>query len=1062
MPGRRALAALLVVACGQGMLRAQQKTAAAPPATVRILATGSFLGQFDGMFEYPSHSADPNGAGLTPYGGLLGVETWLKAPGNRRPGDLLVIAGDNPSHAFGDYLADRYGAGPARTEQLTVAYRSTDEFFKRLGQLRPAAIGLWSEDFFRALAPSPASKGRKFQSNAGRFAAWLADNPTRTPGLPTLASNAAIRIHAAGLNTVDTGAIELEVPDDQSVPWTDKLTLSVPCEIEDLKYELTAGSHHETAFVEVKGDDNCHAGIDLAEALKPGRRYTLAVTAAVNQTVTMQFSTDRALTPSRDGLPVVDPGPGSPLIVGFVDPGIRAHLPREFWEWKPSPVPSQELACATDHAMNGVTLEKCEIVLLDPKSVFGTIAAWFAPKRERYFALLSGLSDDDSRAILNATDLIKFAVLPNDTELLGRGALAAKGFSGSDGNVAILDAGDDPAARIWARPEWIGETVVTMEANVVQAAKEWHLTSPEAEAIAIKGRRLCAVARGNEVVYYAATHGTLDAALVRDAGAPFEISREYLYPAYVADRTYDGRNKQGKLWINRGEFASMVLDRMRGGMRAEVAIMPTETVDNDYIAYFAAEHEAGNALDWLSRETLRRALFRAGRIVRVRLSGKDLLKALQDMTARAKSEGKSLCVAGIGNPACGVSRIDRDHLLINGRTIVGEHFYGVAMPAGLAGRFDLKSDTGGMDLVELVNEAFIRTTADFNTCDVPESRKTQKAVHADVEPLGERLERAVAQRVQPYVRFAPLDFTLANVELDEPERGSFSQTTIEGRDAKDRRTIAVATALDMGLDWRRATLRGIGSIKQGRDRIEDPAKGTIIRSEDPDEYSIGARLDWKVKPFSPSLRLFAGGFVDGELIHDRFDVTPAPEGVRLRRYQYGTAGLEVDNLVARPHFKLSQVRLSLHAGRAYNERTRVKINDGDAVDLSRGLGAVLKGFAGTITKIEFEDVDGWRNRIELGTLVTIPFYKAFGRDAQLEASTKGRYVISNVSVDLAEKKGLRNIWKVLFPVNRLFSVGFEADHHLVWSEQDQRFSVWRTKALVSIPVFTKRAAGFIW
>ena len=68
----------------------------------------------------------------------------------------------------------------------------------------------------------------------------------------------------------------------------------------------------------------------------------------------------------------------------------------------------------------------------------------------------------------------------------------------------------------------------------------------------------------------------------------------------------------------------------------------------------------------------------------------------------------------------------------------------------------------------------------------------------------------------------------------------------------------------------------------------------------------------------------------------------------------------------------------------------------------------------------------------------------------------------NVSVELAEAKSVRSVWKLLFPVNRLFSVGFEADHHLAWSEQDQRFSVWRTKALLSVPIFTKRAAGFIW
>ena len=150
-------------------------------------------------------------------------------------------------------------------------------------------------------------------------------------------------------------------------------------------------------------------------------------------------------------------------------------------------------------------------------------------------------------------------------------------------------------------------------------------------------------------------------------------------------------------------------------------------------------------------------------------------------------------------------------------------------------------------------------------------------------------------------------------------------------------------------------------------------------------------------------------------------------------------------------------------GKAFNERTKVLIN-GEPFDLSRGLGTVVRNYKKPIDSISFVDVDGMRNRLELATLMTVPFYKAFGRDAQLEITARGRAYLANdeVILDLSESRSLRTVWKLLFPVNRLFSVGFEADNHVVWSEQDDRFMVWRTKALVSIPLFTKRSAGFIW
>ena len=250
--------AVLVAAVMSASPRAQGRPEAqTPPAgEVRIIATGSFLGQFDGFVTNPGHSRDTNaGTGFRPYGGLLGVIDFLHARwGQATPpaGELLLIAGDNASHGF---------AGLIRGEHSS-SFGPSKRFWTELAKLQPAAVALWSEDFYRALAPP----SREADSNAGRFANFIARRE-----IPFLASNAAIRLHKTRLNTIENAGIELEIDRDRSLAWVDKLSLRFDCDREDLTYTLRAGaaSIASNALTSTGDDDPC-LDVDIGLMLTEG------------------------------------------------------------------------------------------------------------------------------------------------------------------------------------------------------------------------------------------------------------------------------------------------------------------------------------------------------------------------------------------------------------------------------------------------------------------------------------------------------------------------------------------------------------------------------------------------------------------------------------------------------------------------------------------------------------------------------------------------------------------------------------------------------------------------
>lgn len=1075
---KAAIVACLLACLPGALLGFDQSPAGLQNVPIKIYATGSFLGQFDGMVVYPAHSRDTGAlAGLRPYGGLLGVADWLRDQPARTPRDLLLVAGDNFAHGFARRLRG------ARTDD-DGSFAAIDEFWHRLDGLQPTAIGMWSEDFYRALAPpSPTS-----DSNAGRLAKWLAGGNRKL-----LASNAAVRLHRKRLNQIKTDHFELEVDRDRSLAWDQSLSLSFDCELKDISFELRVmGSPDTDPFaagsIEPKGaHDPCHGQIDLKKkTLRPGQRYDLMLRASGNTVSHLSFETDRALTPVGNGEPAIIPAdPALPIVISFVDPDIRKRLPQGNWEWTPA---ADALDCKG---------QRCEIVFHEPAAAFAMLRGRLAPHGERYFALLAGVTDSDATGLLNDWDAIKFVVLPADSGMLGLGASERKEgtpqlggagtpldppYAGDWGNVGILDGAVVPAARAWVRVQWMGANAPVIEATVTRrdpepkvSAKEktanpaeWDLNGLKATSVAVQGYRMCAEAAAGQsmIRYRAAKHGAL--------GEPMELAPGVIdlavadrYPVYVSNRTYDGRNNQGTLWTSASEFAAMTLDRMRDALHAEIALFPATTVDDDYIAYLAEEQKAGRALNWLSREVVKRALFRADRAVRVKVEGSKLASVLGKILGDADGH----CAAGLGDTSCKLKKVDEEHLRVNGRKIQPDHFYGIAMLAGMAAQHDFEETRISDSLIELVDDAFTKESgAAVSTC---AAKPQETPASPDETPLAERLELNTVG-AQPFYLFKPLTASFGMTELKEPatHRNRFSSLPLSGSKVADQVKWAIDGGANIGVDWRRYALYGTGTLKYGKTRIHPHDKDAPTKAIDPDEYRIGLRFDIRRWFTDAEGRLFTGLFQEGELsregVFEAGSPWPEPSNTRRRRYRYVTGGAEVDNWWSAGKLSMKQIRAALSHGTSYAERQGIHINGGELVLLTKSLTTLLDEFKAAsgagVETIEFDYIERRRTRAELGALFELPLYEAHGRKAKV--SIDGKYFFyrdtENPAIDLVERHHAQGALQATFPGFRVLDFGVKVENQSVWLRDGTMFSVIRTSLTVAWPLFGKRGAGIIW
>jgi hypothetical protein len=304
--------------------------------TVAIRSTGGFLGYLDGFPEFPGWPGEtfegnpdlipnppaPSGpARPVPYGGLIGVATYLKS----HPADaaVLLISGNNHPRQIAA-LRDPTLRNDAHAIPAAVSHW----FWKPMIDLKPQAVGIGTDDIHRWLA----------QMRPEHLSTWVKD--AITAGLPLVASNVIVRLIDTHLNVVrnDDHHVTLDVAEGESLDMIDSLIVRHPCAVNSSlrssSFRFDSGpvvavktltpaeqraEHDSTANKARRAvlGNVCRTTIEFGQRLRPGRSYLLA-SSLTGPAFRFRLTTHHVLTPhgAWDGLPVVGARPaGVPMAI---------------------------------------------------------------------------------------------------------------------------------------------------------------------------------------------------------------------------------------------------------------------------------------------------------------------------------------------------------------------------------------------------------------------------------------------------------------------------------------------------------------------------------------------------------------------------------------------------------------------------------------------------------------------------------------------------------------------------------------------------------------------------
>jgi len=811
---------------------------------------------------------------------------------------------------------------------------------------------LSGEDFYRALRPDdralrPDHHGRQVDQRAPRLVRWLqsALDPTTTHPLPLLASNAFIKVTNDNLNTVEQGAYELEVEEDESVDWVSELKLAHPCESTShvrtasnyvIEGEAGASLHRVQVTIDAKknnaddNDDVCHTTLTLSEPMRPGHKYKIMVSAI---DVTFTLRTHRALTPAASGLPVVvaKTADGLEIIVtALVDPSIRNELPARFWQWDNDGDADCPGKCSVDFFGPADTLERLR-PLLKARGL-----------DQRLHALMSGLDDAASLSLLDEYPEARVVVLDPDSAMLTRVAAAEPGVDGKDdrysgdlGSSALVDQYHPALTRFLLRPEWIGEVAlvghaavekVTMPGKKGQTSRsDWMLKAPGVCQALIRGGKLMKSVSNSTVTYSVEPPPN---SVIGRVNLPASYERyETLDPALPFD---DKCEAQRDLWTDPTQFVSLILDTMRRSASAELALVARSVVDDDVVSWLKNE-SATQRIDWLSKLLLDRVLYHSARFVRVVIAGDELRSTVDKIL-----NDDAYCVAGFGKLICGASKLD-EHVRANERNIRPSQFYGLAVPTSVAQEHGLKfEDDQTLDLIDELDSRL--------------RRRCGKGAESTTVSLADRLEKRIARRKQGYLRLDPLSFEYSRVSVEEPpgREGLFKQLPVDANSANESRKWILGANLDFAfIDSRRFAGRAVTELKVDVTRVADQ------RSISDDEFLVGVRGDWKRPLWRQNGRLFAGVFWDGQTLVKPDTLTPTRRILNIDdpgrpgrvletvtvtgppvtfnvpppRFVYFGVGAETDEWKPGDWLTVTNTRLAFHEGSAGNVPVGVLLGD---------------------------------------------------------------------------------------------------------------------------------------
>lgn len=1051
MRSPRTAALLLCVITGlafQTTLRAQ--TGSSAPVHVRILMAGGLLGQEDGMPEYPGGPFDTAvGPGMRPYGGMAGLLDWVQKDRERAQPDMFLMTGNN--------LPREIGGGA-----------EVIDFFRRFRLLQPSAIAVGVEDFLRGLGGEHSHTGAVLVTGM------------RDSDLPFLLTNAAVRLHQTGLNQIAQNGFHLNVDPDSSIGWVRDLSMTYPCKLsESLKsgVDVTVSRVDQPEpgrsgrlRVTVTDKKPCAIRVSLPQWLSPAARYTIVVKkdaplASFTVRTDQRLTNKTAIVPDRAELPIV---------IALADPHVRDILRKAKWRWRAD----KDAKC--DAA-------ECEILLLSPTdAVDAALSFAETTPTSRPVALLSNLEDKDTAAVLQRNPRVRIVVLPADSLALGRAAVRNLSsaspndrYSGDLGYGAVLNSNTPTAVQIWSRPEWFAESVHTIEMEI--DPRTWGFTKAVQESFSVKGRALCARPTGStgEVGYYLRDWRIENGRTIYDAPSDVAVSKApYRYAGIEPNVPYSrvGGFTQGNLWTNLDSFAAVALDAMRVDFNADLAVLPASAIDDNWLTYLRDDPHA--PAQWPSKVLLERLVFRAGTIVKVRLSKADLFKKLPAMIAATRQGGGTTCLSGFGISACGSADLKEATTFINDRRADKNRFYTVAMPETVALENDLpRYGDEEADLLYMMDRVFAKsTTTPPDTCSASDGDGTAvtQGQPAGQAPLATRLERARAGRNMPYLFVKPAEFSFSQILVDEPPNGQglLNKLTVPNNGAKPSRRTSVKADADYGIiDTPQYALRALGSMAYGRAQVNGQS------STDPNLAKLGGRFDWKVRHRG---RVFGGVSWETQFANQLTQVTPTSKGVTgptlplvtLRRdYRFAIAGWELENPKLNRWFSLEPLGVSVAFGTSAYEHIDIAVN-GERLGLAafQKLGAtgLLNQYFSThpdlspLSTYAFIDEPQRRTRVQIDVTprIALPFP---GRPLDLTLETTYRRFVGPNLMPLAERQSAVTKVTLAIPLYGLATLNLNtAASFSQVNGIDGWFRVVQPSISLSIPLIGSRHAGWVF
>jgi hypothetical protein len=638
------------------------------------------------------------------------------------------------------------------------------------------------------------------------------------------------------------------------------------------------------------------------------------------------------------------------------------------------------------------------------------------------------------------------------------------------------------AAQIWSRPEWFAETVHAIEADV--DAARGGLTRIEHATYSVKGRVLCARAlgQGPEVGYFLQTWRLDPAtgAIIYDEGATGEpvTQAPYRYVGMDPAVPFDpaGRIPQGTLWTNVDSFAAVALDAMRRGLHTDLAVLPADAIDDNWLTVLR-EHPRGPTA-WLSRSFLERLLFRAGTIIKVRVASDRLMSTLSAIVSRANEDDVRSCIGGLGLATC-VARVPSG-AMVNQRRLQEPQFYTIAMPESVAlqqglARYGNAEDED--DLVFMMDRMFAPATDTVaTTCSAATMPVVPRKAPGDgqAQPVATRLEEARAHENGPYFFIKPADIAFTETQVAEPPQGQglFNSLNVPGNGARPARRITVTLGLDAGLidtpDW---ALRVLGDFAYGRAIVNGQS------STQPNFSLIGVRADWKLGPRG---RLFAGGFWETQFADEVQLITATRQGVRgptlplvteRRDYRFISGGLQLIAPRLSTWLTIDPVSISAESGTSENEHIDVQI-DGNLQGLAAfqqfgPTGLLNRYYAvhpelSTSSVYEFVDTPLRRSRVRVDVTPKAVVNLGGRRVTISLAAAYRRFVGPNIQ-RLSERQSASLRLTLAIPVHGLITLniggyGLFTQAHGI----EGWFRVWQPSVTLSIPIIGSRRGGWVF